>query len=133
MLKKSIITILMLTMILSVAIIPPEIAAAKSKPWYSKYWEYKKTAKKSVKIKGSKLYLRGKWENLSSRYGYAKAKKIKKTFKLTRKTKYYLEYEDDTVKKVSKKTFKKKMYSDVTCCTFKVKSKKVVKAILSFN
>ena len=133
MMKKSIIAVLALTLVLSAAVLPQEAAYAKSKPWFGKYWEYAKTAKKSVKIKGSKVYLRGKWENTSSRYGTAKAKKIKKTFKLTSKTKYYFEYEDDTVKKVSKKTFKKKLYSDVTYCTFKVKSKKVVKAIITFN
>ena len=131
--KKSFIVILVLTLALSVVIMPGEIAEAKTKNWYGKYWELSKTAKKSISIKGRKMRLKGKWENTSGRYGSAKAKKIKKTFKLTKKTKYILEYDDGVTKKVSKKTFKKWMYSDVTFCAVKVKKGKVVKAILSFN
>lgn len=131
--KKNIIVVIALALIFSAVVLPCDKAEARTKNWYGKYWELRSTAKKSIKIKGSKMYLRGKWENTSSRYGTAKAKKIKKTFKLTKKTQYRLEYEDGTVKKVSKKTFKKWMYSDVTYCAVKVKSRKVVKAILTFN
>ena len=130
--KKSIITILVLTLVFSAVVLPAEMVFAKAKPYWGKYWELSKTAKKSVKIKGNKVYLKGKWENYSKRYDQVKAKKVKKTFKLTKKTKYYLEYEDST-KKVSKKKFKKNLYSDVTYCTFYVKNKKVVKAYLTFN
>ncbi|MBQ3281158.1 MAG: hypothetical protein IJH41_02005 [Eubacterium sp.] len=132
--RRSVIFALALLMMLTVVILPQNKAYAKSKPWYGKYWELSKTAKKSIKIKGNKVYLKGKWENTSSRYGSAKAKKIKKTFKLTSKTKYYFEYDDsDKAKKVSKKKFKKYLYSDVTFCSLKVSKGKVVKAYLSFN
>ena len=131
--KKSIICVLMMTLVFSAAVLPAEAAFAKAKPWWGKYWELSKTAKKSIKIKGSKLTIKGKWENMAKRYDDVKAKKVKKTFKLTGKTKYILEYDDGTTKKVSKKTFKKWMYSDVTYCSLYVKKGKVVKAILSFN
>lgn len=118
----------------TMAIVPHKKVEAKKKCWYGKYWEYKKTAKKSIKIKGKKLILRGKWSNTASEYGIAKEKKIKKTFKLTKKTAYYLQEEsDEKARKVSKKMFKSKLYSDVTYCSIKVKSGKVVKAKLSFN
>lgn len=131
--KKSFICVLMLTLVFSVVVLPKDVAEAKSKPWWGKYWELSKTAKKSIKIKGNKMYIKGKWENMAHRYDEVKAKKVKKTFKLTGKTKYIFEYEDGTTKKVSKKKFKKWMYSDVTYCSLKVKKGKVVKAILSFN
>ena len=130
--KKSIICVLMMTLVFSAAVLPAEAAFAKAKPWWGKYWELKKTAKKSIKIKGSKLIIKGKWENMAKRYDTVKAKKVKKTFKLTGKTKYILEYDEGT-KKTSKKKFKKLMYSDVTYCSLYVKNGKVVKAILSFN
>lgn len=132
--KKSIALILTLVLALSVVIIPQSAAYAKTKNWYGKYCEYKETAKKAVKIKGSKVYLKGKWENKEKRYDDVKEKKIKKTFKLTGKTKYYIDdTASDSVKRVSLKKFKKNMYSDLCYISFKVKSKKVVKAIVSLN
>ena len=134
--NKVIITILAFTLVFSMAFMPKQKADAKSKPWYGKYWEESKDAKKAVKIKGNKIYLTSKWENAAKRdkLGSLKEKKIKKTFKLTKKTKYVFEYTDSEEKEtVSKKKFKKSLYSDVTYCSLKVKSGKVVKAILSFN
>lgn len=133
-LRSSMILILAIVMVLTVAILPQNEVNAKAKPWYGRYWELSKTAKKCVKMKGNKVYLRGKWANTAKRAGEAKEKKIKKTFKLTKKTKYYLVYSDsDITKKVSKKKFKKNLYSDVTYCSFKVKKGKVLKAYLEFN
>ena len=132
--RSSVIIVLAVVMVLAAAILPQNEVSAKAKPWYGKYWELKKTAKKSVKIKGKKVYLRGKWENSAKKAQGVKPKKIKKTFKLTKKTKYYLTWTDeDKPKKVSKKKFKKYLYSDVTYCSFKVKKGKVVKACLDFN
>ena len=130
------ICLLALTLVFSAAFLPSQKSNAASKPWYGKYWEESKTAKKVVRISGSKIYLKGKWENTAKRsqLGNSKEKKTKKTFKLTGKTKYILEYTDSGKKKtVSKKTFRKHLYSDVTYCSIKVKSGKVVKAVLSFN
>ena len=93
-------------------------------------------AKKACKIKGSKIILKGKWANTATREELPEAvsKKIKKTFKLTGKTKYYIRTDSTAkMKKVSKKKFKKWLYSDVTYCTIKVKKGKVVKAILDTN
>lgn len=132
--KRRLLIILSVLFLFSMIIFPQKKVEAKTKCWYGKYWEYKKTAKKSVKIKGSKVYLTGKWSNTASEYGIAKEKKIKKTFKLTKKTAYYMEEESDSKpRKVTKKKFKARLYSDLTYCSFKVKSGKVVIAKLSFN
>lgn len=131
--RKSIICVLMLALVFSVVVLPKEIAEAKSKPYWGKYRELKKDAKKSIKIKGNKVYIKGKWENKAKRYDDVKEKKVKKTFKLTKKTKYIFEYKEGSPKKVSKKKFKKWLYSDVSYLTLKVKKGKVVKAIISFN
>ncbi len=132
--KRSVVIILALVMLLTTAVLSGEQVHAKAKPWYGRYWELSSQAKKVVKIKGSKVYLKGKWEIKAKRYDDVKPKKIKKTFKLTGKTKYYLEEDSaQKPKKVSKKKFKKWLYSDVTYCNFYVKKGKVVKAYLSFN
>ncbi len=132
--RKSVVLILAALMVAGIAVMTQEQAHAASKPWYGRYWELSKTARKVVKIKGNKIYLKGKWERKATRYDIVKAKKIKKTFKLTKKTKYFFEYEDsDKAKRVSKKKFKKYLYSDVTYCDLKVKKGKVIKAYLSFN
>lgn len=134
--RKSMIFILALAMALSVVILPADKAEAKAKCWYGKYWELRETGMKAVKIKGRKVYLRGKWTFSASRYTDEKPKKIKKTLKLTGKTKYYL---DDTstdagLKRISKKKFRKYLYSDLAHCAFKVKSRnKVVQAVISLN
>ena len=132
--KRSIAVILTFTLLFSILIVPECSVYAKTKCWFGKYCEYKKTAKKSVKIKGNKLYLRRKWERSSSRYSTAKPRKIKRTFKLTKKTKYYIEDTSaETMKRVSKKKFKKNLYNDLSYISFKVKHKKVIKAIVSLN
>ena len=134
--NKVMICVLAFTLVFSMAFLPRQRADAKCKPWYGKYWEESKDAKKAVKMSGNKIYLKGKWENTAKRsqLGDSKEKKTKKTFKLTKKTKYIFEYTDSEEKEtVSKKKFKKYLYSDVTYCSLKVKSGKVVKAILSFN
>ena len=134
--KKSVIFALtiMLTLMLAVVVLPEDKTYAKAKCWYGKYCEYKETAKKAVRIKGHKVYIKGKWENMASRYDEVKAKKVKKTFRLTKKTKYYIEDDNaETAKRVSQKKFKKNLYSDLCYISFKVKSGKVVRAIVSLN
>ena len=132
--KRSMVFMIALIMALTAMVLTGEQIHAKAKPWYGRYWEFGKQAKKVVKIKGSKVYLKGKWEVKAKKYSDVKSKKIKKTFKLTKKTKYYLEFEDSSKpKKVSKKKFKKHLYYDVTYCNFYVKGGKVVKAYLTSN
>ena len=52
--KKSIIFIIVI-LVFTAVIMPQKKIDAKAKPWYGKYWELRKTAKKSIKIKGNKL------------------------------------------------------------------------------
>ena len=133
--KRSIIFVLALVLLFAAAA-PQKKVDAKSKRWYGRYWELSKTAKKACKIKGNKIILRGRWAHTVTKaeLGTAKTKKIKKTFKLNSKTKYYISYTDmDKLKRVSKKKFKKWLHSDVTFCSLKIRYGKVVKAILETN
>ena len=124
-------------LLLLTAVIPAKKVDAKTKCWYGKYWEYAKTGKKAVKINGSRVILRKKKKKRASWDAVdVKTKKIKKTFKLTKKTKYYIEdtnAEKNPIKKVSKKKFMKELYSDLAYCAFKVKKGKIIKAIVSLN
>ncbi|MBR2548312.1 MAG: hypothetical protein IKF07_08990 [Eubacterium sp.] len=75
--KKSTAIILALVLTLSMVLLPGCTTSAKATTWYVKYCEYWKIAKKSAKIKGDKLYLKGKWEKVSKRFDSAKEKKIR--------------------------------------------------------
>lgn len=124
-------------LVFTMAIAPHKKVDAKSKCWYGKYWELRPEGKKAVKMKGNNVTIKGKWTYTASRHaGTAKEKKVNKTFKLTKKTKYYIDdtnAEKNPVKKVSKKKFKEYLYMDLIHCSFKVKSGKIVKAVLSLN
>ena len=108
-----------------------------TKNWYSRYWELGEEGKKAVKFKGNKIILKGKWINSAKQDDTdTKAKKINKSFKLTKKTKYYLDrtYKDkNPLIRISKKQFKEKIYFDLINCSIKVKNGKVVKAVLAIN
>ena len=134
--KRSLIFVLALMLVFAAAAAPQKKVDAKTKSWYGKYWELSKTSKKACKIKGNKIILKGHWANAVSKAALAdtKTKKIKKTFKLNSKTKYYIRKTSDAkLKKVSKKKFKKWLHSDVTYCSLKIRYGKVVKAILETN
>ena len=124
--KRSLIFVLALMLVFAAAAAPQKKVDAKTKSWYGKYWELSKTAKKACKIKGNKIILKALADT--------KTKKIKNTFKLNSKTKYYISKTSDAkLKKVSKKKFKKWLHSDVTYCSLKIRYGKVVKAILETN
>ena len=53
--KKISMMVIFVLFAFTMAIVPHKKVEAKKKCWYGKYWEYKKTAKKSIKIKGKKL------------------------------------------------------------------------------
>ena len=123
-------------MLLFAVAAPQKKVDAKSKCWYGRYWELSKTAKKACRIKGNKIILRGKWAHTvtKAQLGSAKTKKIKKTFKLNSKTKYYIRKTSmSKLKKVSKKKFKNWLHSDVSFCSLKIRYGKVVKAVLETN
>ena len=125
--------------LLAVICVPVKRVEAKAKPkcWYGKYWVDKETGRKSLKFKGNKVTLKGKWENFPSlSTGEGTEKKINKTFRLTKKTQYNIDDRSayfHPVKRVSKKTFLENVYNDVSYCTIKVKNGKVVEAWIMIN
>ncbi len=137
--KRKCLFVLALLLAFTAAVLPMNRAEAKkvTKNWYSRYWELGEEGKKAVKFKGNKIILKGKWINSAKQDDTdTKAKKINKSFKLTKKTKYYLDrtYKDkNPLIRISKKQFKEKIYFDLINCSIKVKNGKVVKAVLAIN
>ena len=134
--KRSLIVVVTLLLVLSAVIIPVNKVQAKSKCYYGQYFELAKDAKKAIKFKGNKVYLKGKWYHTSKMSLDGKQKKYNKKFRLTKKTKYYVEetaIENSKPKKISKKKFKAYVFGDVQAVYFKISYGKVVKAYISRN